>query len=86
LEAFIGSLKDEFIYIDPKPIASASIGQVHEGKLKKNNDRVVLKIKRPGIEEQIIDDFETLLFGIGILKNFSNDRKINEFELLFNEY
>lgn len=86
LETFISPFKDKFTYIDPKPIASASIGQVHEGKLKKNNDRVVLKIKRPGIEEQIIDDFETLLFGIGILKNFSNDRKINEFELLFNEY
>lgn len=86
LEKFIGDLKDEFIFIDPNPIASASIGQVHEGKLKKNNERVVLKVKRPGIEEQIIDDFETLLFGIGILKNLSNDRKINEFELLFNEY
>ncbi len=86
LEDFIGVLKNNFTYIDPNPIASASIGQVHEGRLKQNNERVVLKVKRPGIEEQIIDDFETLLFGIGILKNLSNDRKINEFELLFNEY
>ncbi len=86
LSDFISSFKNEFTYIDPKPIASASIGQVHEAKLKKNNERVVIKVKRPGIEEQIIDDFETLLFGISMLKTVSNDRKINEFEVLFNEY
>lgn len=72
-------------HVDPIPLASASIGQVHSATLK-TGDKVVLKVKRPNIMEDIVADFETLLFGMKILKNISNDRKIKEFEILFNEY
>lgn len=74
-----------FQYVEETPIASASIGQVHRGKLITGED-IVLKIKRPNIEDQIIDDFQVLLFGLNILKTISEDRKIKEFEILFNEY
>ena len=71
--------------INEVPIAAASIGQVHLGATNSGNE-IVVKIKRPKIEEKIEDDFETLLFCVNILKKLSDDRKIKEFEILFKEY
>lgn len=72
---------DEILII---PLASASIGQVHLAKL--NNIDVVIKIKRPNIEEDIKVDFQGLLTFIKFMKSFSNDRRLIEFEILFTEY
>ena len=55
----------EFEYIDPNPIASASIAQVHKGKLK-NGKEVAIKIKRPNVDEIIFTDI-MLLFEIAHL-------------------
>lgn len=73
-----------FTQIDEKPIASASIGQVHIAKI--GNTEVAIKIKRPNIDNQIRSDFEGLLMFIKGLKFFSNDRRLTEFEILFTEY
>lgn len=85
LKDLVKPLENKLSYINEVPIASASIAQVHIGKLQDGQD-IVLKIKRPNINDKIVDDFEALLFGINILKQLSNDRKINEFNILFNEY
>lgn len=45
--------------IDPVPIAAASIGQVHAGRLADGSE-VVIKIRRPGMIEQSRTDFEIL--------------------------
>ncbi|MBI2758474.1 MAG: AarF/ABC1/UbiB kinase family protein [Chloroflexi bacterium] len=50
---------DEF---NPQPLASASIGQVHTGKLK-NGQSVIVKIQRPDVAGQIEEDLE-ILFGM----------------------
>ncbi|MBS3781669.1 MAG: AarF/ABC1/UbiB kinase family protein [Candidatus Thermoplasmatota archaeon] len=42
-----------------EPIASASIGQVHEATLK-NGKEVVVKVQRPGIEEDVQADLELI--------------------------
>jgi len=42
----------KFKSIDKKPIASASISQVHKGILK-NGDVVAIKVKRPNINKEI---------------------------------
>ncbi|NUQ86518.1 MAG: AarF/ABC1/UbiB kinase family protein [Anaerolineales bacterium] len=47
---------DEF---DPHPLASASIGQVHAGKLK-SGPSVIVKVQRPAVAEQIEEDLEIL--------------------------
>jgi ubiquinone biosynthesis protein len=48
-----------FREIDPKPLAAASIAQVHRA-LTLEGDEVVVKVQRPGISEQIDSDLAVL--------------------------
>jgi len=50
-----------FASIDPEPLASASIAQVHRARLAGGED-VVVKVQRPGIEEQIRSDTDLLFY------------------------
>jgi predicted unusual protein kinase regulating ubiquinone biosynthesis (AarF/ABC1/UbiB family) len=88
----INELFDEF---NEQPIASASIGQVHiakikQSKLKKDENKkdivVAIKLKRPGIEEEIKTDFQMLLGFIAILRRFSDKRELYELETVFKQY
>jgi ubiquinone biosynthesis protein len=56
--------------VDPTPLASASIAQVHRAKLKDKN--VVLKFKRPGIEAQIKEDLNLIRNGTSFLSMIPN--------------
>jgi ubiquinone biosynthesis protein len=56
-----------FSYIDEKPLAAASIGQVHRGKLASGED-VVLKIQRPGVDRIVETDLEILLDSARVLQ------------------
>ena len=47
------SLESVFSSIDPIPIGSASIAQVHRATLRKNGADVAVKVRRPGIDETI---------------------------------
>lgn len=47
--------KEVFRYIDPSPLGTASMAQVHRATLF-NGDQVVLKIRKPGIREKIESD------------------------------
>eukprot|EP01041_Mallomonas_annulata_P003092 gene3092-6066_t len=44
-----------FSYIDPIPLASASIAQVHRGKLLDGTE-IVIKVRKPGVEEVLKAD------------------------------
>lgn len=48
-----------FSQFDPKPIAAASLGQVHFAALR-NGREVIVKVQRPDIRPQIAEDFEAL--------------------------
>jgi ubiquinone biosynthesis protein len=50
---------DVFARIDPEPLATASIAQIHGALLKSGRD-VIVKVRRPGIEEQIDLDLALL--------------------------
>ena len=50
---------DAFTRIDPEPLASASIAQVHRALMRDGRD-VVVKVRRPGIEQQVDVDLELL--------------------------
>jgi ubiquinone biosynthesis protein len=52
-------LSRAFASIDEKPLAAASIAQVHHA-VTRDGREVALKVQRPGIREQVLDDLEAL--------------------------
>jgi ubiquinone biosynthesis protein len=52
-------LSKAFLSIDERPLAAASIAQVHRARLRDGRE-VVLKVQRPGIRERVADDLEAL--------------------------
>ena len=48
-----------FPEFDPEPTGSASLAQVHRARLR-DGRAVVVKVQRPGVREQIVDDLEAL--------------------------
>src|SRR5207253_707102 len=50
---------DAFVRVDPAPVATASIAQIHSALLKSGRE-VILKVRRPGIVEQVELDLALL--------------------------
>jgi ubiquinone biosynthesis protein len=59
-EELKGKLEDIFATFDEKPVAAASIGQVHAATLKKTGEKVAVKVQRPDITDIIKADIEIL--------------------------
>ena len=60
VEEEIGTrISKAFSFFDEEPLASASIGQVHKANLRSGKP-VAVKIQRPGIRKQFLDDLDTL--------------------------
>lgn len=71
-----------FEYINPTPIASASISQVYVGRLV-NGEKIVLKVKRSTIDEIIRSDIMIMKDLAKILeKNYDTARKMNLNQLI----
>lgn len=79
-------IKDAFTYFDPKPIASASLSQVHRANLW-DGTPVAVKIQRPGIKPLIESDIGLLYLlarlaerSIPELKFYNPIKVVREFE------
>ena len=59
-------VEDIFDVFETSAFASASIAQVHRGKLK-NGDEIVVKIQRPYIRELILSDLKAMYYVADIL-------------------
>ncbi|RJS49805.1 MAG: ABC transporter [Methanobacterium sp.] len=78
--------EETFIEFKEVPVASASIGQVHEAILK-NGERVAVKVQRPGIVDQINKDIIIMRYLAGMvdqrmpsLKYYNLPGIVDEFE------
>lgn len=71
LNAEFGSrLSQIFDHIDPKPLASASIAQVHAATLR-SGESVVIKVQKPGVKDVLSTDFNFLFFSAKVFEKVS---------------
>ena len=75
-------INEIFNSFEKKPIAAASVAQVHKGILK-NGSKVAIKVLRPNIEQTLFRDFK-FFYGIcNILEFFStNCKRLNLKEII----
>jgi predicted unusual protein kinase regulating ubiquinone biosynthesis (AarF/ABC1/UbiB family) len=60
VEAELGArISRAFQIFENEPLASASLGQVHRAVLR-NGRQVAVKVQRPGIRDQVLDDLDAL--------------------------
>jgi predicted unusual protein kinase regulating ubiquinone biosynthesis (AarF/ABC1/UbiB family) len=69
IESELGTVSARYQWIDEKPVAAASLGQVHRAKLL-NGDRVVIKVQRPGIDHIVYTDLRALKIVTAIAMRF----------------
>lgn len=78
-------ISDAFASFDEKPLASASIAQVHAATLH-NGSRVVVKVLRPGIENTIKDDVSLLYLVASLAERYwTEGRRLRPLDVV-NEY
>jgi len=64
------SIHDVFSEFDREPLAAASIGQVHVGRIRANGVKVAVKVQRPSIAESFARDLKILAGYMTLLKIF----------------
>ncbi len=74
-----------FVEVDPVPVGSASIAQVHRATLA-DGRKVVLKVRRPGIEEVVDLDLAVLSRIANILHRHFEELRIYDFPRLVDEF
>jgi ubiquinone biosynthesis protein len=78
-------LGDEvFASIDPEPLATASIAQTHRALLKSGRE-VVVKVRRPGIAEQVELDVSVIRSTARLLAGHSETAQLLQIEALADE-
>lgn len=74
-----------FSFFDSEPLAAASLGQVHRATLRDGRD-VVVKVQRPGIREQIAEDFEVIEELLEFLKGHTKIARRYQFDKVLDEF
>ncbi|GFP86629.1 uncharacterized aarf domain-containing protein kinase at5g05200 chloroplastic [Phtheirospermum japonicum] len=72
-EEFGKPIDSIFEYVDPTPLASASIAQVHGARLRGTREDVVIKVLKPGIEDILVADLNFVYIVARILEFLSPD-------------
>src|SRR3989344_3788609 len=71
------SIEQLFLHFEKKPIASASISQVHKAILK-NGEKVAVKVQRPDVKKIMETDIEIMFYFANLLeKHLEKARRFN---------
>lgn len=88
----LGDISRRFEYIEPRPVAAASLGQVYRARLKPPRgsagpgERVVIKVQRPRIEDMVRTDLAALRVVAGWLMRYKPIRKRANIPALLEEF
>jgi predicted unusual protein kinase regulating ubiquinone biosynthesis (AarF/ABC1/UbiB family) len=75
---------DVFVHVDPEPLASASIAQIHRAQLA-NGLEVAVKVRRPDIEDVIDRDLDLIRSTARLLDKRSEAAQLLQVEALAEE-
>lgn len=78
-------IEEMFAGFSAQPLASASIGQVHEATLK-SGEKVVVKVQRPGIERVIETDLEILYELVSLVERRTSWAKLYQLAGIVDEF
>ena len=78
-------LSKAFESIDERPLAAASIAQVHRARLRDGRE-VAVKVQRPGIREQVLGDLEAMGHIATLLAEHTEFGRRYSVDLLFEEF
>lgn len=84
-EEFGNALYTKFPFIDPIPLGSASIAQVHRARIA-SGENVVIKVQKPGIVAKINDDLNVLYFLADLLETYVPETRPFNPKGIVNEY
>ena len=76
---------DIFTDFEEKPLAAASIGQVHRARLK-DGEKVVVKVRRPGIRRIIEVDLEIMLHLASLAERHLEEFQVNRPSRIVEEF
>mmetsp|Transcript_32238 Transcript_32238/g.44976 ORF Transcript_32238/g.44976 Transcript_32238/m.44976 type:complete len:465 (+) Transcript_32238:2-1396(+) len=87
IEESLGKPLDEvFSEISPRPIASASLGQVYKARLRSNGDLVAVKVQRPGVEPNLYRDLYIFRSLAGLINGWSMRQLGCNAQLIIDEF
>jgi ubiquinone biosynthesis protein len=75
---------DVFVRIDPEPLAAASVAQTHRALLRSGRE-VVVKVRRPGVVEQVDLDLSLLRSTAALFSGRSETARLLQLEALADE-
>ena len=75
---------DAFVRVDPAPLATASIAQIHTALLTSGRE-VIVKVRRPGIERQVQLDLDLLRSTAALLEDRSERAQLLQARALADE-
>src|SRR2546423_670591 len=79
-----GAFGDVFASIDPNPVATASVAQIHPALLR-TGQQVVVKVRRPGVVEQVDLDLDVIRSTASLLERRSEAAQLLQLEALADE-
>ncbi|MGD0153089.1 MAG: AarF/ABC1/UbiB kinase family protein [Thermacetogeniaceae bacterium] len=87
-------LEEIYGYLEETPLAAASLGQVHCGRLPAPDggasdgraQTVAVKIQRPGIEGLVDTDLKAVRRVIDLIKMFTDWEKFADFDAIYSEF
>lgn len=71
-----------FTEFDVKPLASASVAQVHTARLKSTNEEVVIKVIRPDIRHVIFDDIKLMRLCARVIATLLPNNRLRPVEVV----
>lgn len=80
-----GPLETSFSFVDPEPLASASMAQVHRARLL-SGERVVIKVQRPGLDRTVSNDVSILYVLVSLAERYLHEVRDADLRVIVDEF